>query len=249
MIKDPQKQRILRHVHRVAGLVCVAFTLLLVATGIMLNHTGPLDLGQRRIGNRWVLRWYGLRAPPTLQGYAVGEHWLTQAGETLYFDARPVAQPHGPIVGAVVVDGAYAAATANVLFLFTADGQLIEELGVASGLPADIQGMAAADAQLLFKTPSTIIATTIALDSWTPTPAAQAAWATPSTLPAALTTELEPFLVGEGVSWERLIMDLHSGRIIGPVGVWMTDLIAVLLLVLAGSGLVMYSFRPKRPSG
>jgi hypothetical protein len=38
------------------------------------------------------------------------------------------------------------------------------------------------------------------------------------------------------ISWQRLLLDLHSGRWFGAYGVWLVDLAAVILLFLALSG-------------
>jgi uncharacterized iron-regulated membrane protein len=44
---------------------------------------------------------------------------------------------------------------------------------------------------------------------------------------------------------ERLILDLHSGRIFGPVGILIYDLLAVIVGFLAISGVIFW-FRGRR---
>ncbi len=50
---------------------------------------------------------------------------------------------------------------------------------------------------------------------------------------------------GEGLSLERLLLDLHSGRIFGSIGVLVYDLLALALGFLSISGLVLW-FRSRR---
>jgi uncharacterized iron-regulated membrane protein len=42
---------------------------------------------------------------------------------------------------------------------------------------------------------------------------------------------------GRGLTLERLILDLHSGRIFGAYGIYVMDAAAIVLLWLSGSGL------------
>lgn len=42
---------------------------------------------------------------------------------------------------------------------------------------------------------------------------------------------------------ERVILDLHSGRLLGNYGVYFSDIVALLMVFLAGSGLWLWSMR------
>ena len=44
---------------------------------------------------------------------------------------------------------------------------------------------------------------------------------------------------GEGLSLERLLLDVHSGHFFGPVGVFVYDLLAISIGLMAISGLVL----------
>lgn len=47
------------------------------------------------------------------------------------------------------------------------------------------------------------------------------------------------------VSWERLLLDLHAARFLGPVARWFNDLMGVLILVLALSGIWLFRHKPR----
>jgi len=44
---------------------------------------------------------------------------------------------------------------------------------------------------------------------------------------------------GQGLTVERVLLDLHSGRILAAAGVWLMDVVAVCMIVLALSGLIL----------
>ena len=45
------------------------------------------------------------------------------------------------------------------------------------------------------------------------------------------------------LTWERLLLDLHAARFLGPAAPWFTDLMAALILLLVVSGLWLYRLR------
>ena len=45
------------------------------------------------------------------------------------------------------------------------------------------------------------------------------------------------------ITWERLLLDLHAARFLGPGARWFTDLMAALILALVVSGLWLYRLR------
>ncbi|MBK8959481.1 MAG: PepSY domain-containing protein [Proteobacteria bacterium] len=64
-------------------------------------------------------------------------------------------------------------------------------------------------------------------------------------LVAYLAATLAEVYRGSGVSYERVLLDVHSGRLFGRVGVWVVDAAAVCLLALALTGTWMF-FKFKR---
>ena len=57
---------------------------------------------------------------------------------------------------------------------------------------------------------------------------------------------LEAAWRGRGLTVERLLLDLHSGRILGEAGPLLMDLVAVFLIVLSLSGLILSKVRNQR---
>jgi hypothetical protein len=46
---------------------------------------------------------------------------------------------------------------------------------------------------------------------------------------------------GRVLTLERLMLDLHSGRLFGLGGTWLMDIVAALLVILAASGMWLWS--------
>ena len=70
-------------------------------------------------------------------------------------------------------------------------------------------------------------------------------WSKASDVPPALLESLRLLYRGRGLTIERVVADIHSGRIVGLAGPYFMDLVAILLIVLGISGLVIW-LRPRR---
>ena len=68
-------------------------------------------------------------------------------------------------------------------------------------------------------------------------------WAKPAATDEAMLATLRADYLGSILSLERVLLDLHSGRILGRFGPWLMDLAAVLLLVLAVTGIWLWNVR------
>jgi len=64
-------------------------------------------------------------------------------------------------------------------------------------------------------------------------------------LPESLAQSIRKTYQGEGVDLERVILDLHSGRIVGKIGVVFMDAVAIGMLLLVASGSFLLWLRRK----
>ncbi len=212
---------------------------MLVVTGIVLNHTERLGMHERHVNVGWILDWYGIEAPSDAVSYAAGDVWITRMGNRLFFDGTPLAEEVDRLAGAVALAASEArivVATSDRLYIYSASGELEEPLGRAHGVPDDMRAIGTRADELVIATGTGTM--TFSLDDLTtsPTDSSGVAWARPGKPGEMLQQELKAAYRGSGLTLERILLDLHSGRIFGRYGVYFIDAVAAIVLLLALSG-------------
>lgn len=235
----------LYRVHRVLGLSSALFVLLLAVTGLALNHTGLLALDRHHVAADWLLDWYGIE-PPEVTGFAAGDHHVAHMGERLWLDGEPVLEDVDALRGAVKPGRFLVVALGNELALLTVGGRLVERIGAEAGAPREIRRVGARDdGTVVVEAADGYFRSDPTLAGWQPTTGPAVDWSRPAPLPAELKNRMARQWRGRGLSVERLLLDLHSGRILGRFGVWLMDAMALIFIVLAITGTwVWYRRRP-----
>lgn len=230
--------RFARHWHARCGVLLSLFLLLLAVSGLALNHTETLQLAHTQVSAPWLMRWYGVKAEAVPPGYRLGQGYFVGSRQRWVMDGRVLPVAPEPVVGAVEAGGVRYLATTGALYLYQPDGTLIEKQS-GSALPAaPITRIGAAETQVLVEAAGAVYASEDGLD-WQPVPAAPAAWAAPQPLPSALQRQAA-HLFAPSLPLERILLDLHSGRIFGRYGPLLMDLAALVLIVLSLSGVWIY---------
>jgi hypothetical protein len=212
----------------------------------MLNHSSELGLDARFVEGDWASRFYGEEVSP-LRAYPLGEQWVSRALDgRVYLDAREVGSCRGELVGALRGEDLLWVACGEELLLLAPDGQLVEAIDGVSGLPAPLTALAR-------------LGETVAIQAegeWReadldqlrfdqPVPSGRSlSQVAPGELPAALRAAIPA--PQRWLTWERVLLDMHSGRLPGRWGVWVMDAVAVLLACVASSGLTMWALRRVR---
>jgi len=236
-----------RRLHRSLGAGAAIFVIFMVLSGLAINHSNGLGLDQRHVSQSFLLDWYGLGKLEKIHSFAVGDDWLSFAGSQLYLNEKPVATISGG-VGALSSGDILIAAGSDELLLLDHDGNLIERIPWEPIGAAPIESIGLHD--------NTIVSVKSAGQHWladtqllnwrqaddvSPDPL----WAVSEPAPDGLQEAVTGSYRGEGPSLERLLLDLHSGRIFGTIGVLVYDLLALALGFLSISGLVLW-FRGRR---
>ncbi len=233
---------LIRKWHRSLGILTVLFLLVFLITGFLLQHTAAFGLDRRHVSWPAVLALYGLE-PSLPVSFRVGGHWVSQAGSFLYFGEMPVSQiTLSELRGAVEnADGLWIAGD-DKLWLLSQKGEVLEELSFGFGLPDIVRGLASAGGNRI------IIrglygnwagSSTEGWQSYTGSPS----WMVPHPapyVPKEMQQRISAHATGHLLSWERLLWDLHSGRLFGAPGVFLADLASLLLLALAFTGLAVW---------
>jgi len=230
--------------HRYIGLAAAVFVILLTVTGLVLNHTDELLLDSQHVGSGLLLDWYGIEAPDDFNGYRVGDISITAVGSHVYWNTTRIPRASAPLLGAIGFAGLVVIAVEGQLLLFTPDGKLVERLGGAAGVPAGMQALGLTPAgELAIHAAHGFYRTDDSFLEWRETGSLEAAWAASTDPSPALRTALQQAWRGTGLTLERVLLDLHSGRILGSWGIYLVDAAAVLFLLLAISGVWLWGKR------
>lgn len=237
--QSPQKRSVFQW-HRQIGLAVSLLVIILSTTGILLNHTEEFELDSSHVKSEFLLKWYGIKKP-VINSFYAGKNWLSHVGDKIYFNERLIDKEIPLVIGAVAMENFIAVATQNALILLTYDGEQIERLNATTGVPNNITAVGTNHSnQLILKTEKTLFQANNDVTKWTKSTDEDVTWAVSSTLPPELENSLNMLFRGKGLTKERVLLDLHSGRILGKAGPLLMDLSAILLLVLSFTGFWMY---------
>jgi len=230
----------IRRWHRRIGVVASLLVILLAFTGFALNHSQELLLDRLVVRSAPVLRWYGIELPERIDGFAVADHWISRQAESLFLDRRQIATCRSELVGAVAFEELLVAACEQELLLFTAEGLLLDRIDALYRLPVPVTALGVADRQLMLRARGQVLRVEPEAPEFHPQPDAAVTWSSPEPLPQPLATALAPYVAGDELTLERLMLDLHSGRLLGIRGVWLMDAAALAMVVLALTGLMAW---------
>lgn len=227
--------------HRWIGITVALFVLMLAVTGLLLNHTDSLQLDKHYIGSELLLDWYGIQPQQPPVSHAAGTHWITQINGQLYFDSKRLAGGIDNLIGAIKMEKFIVVAADHQLYVLLDNGDLVERLGGAEGVPAGMQAIGL-DSQgtLIIRGAHDLYSGNLNTLEWRHTDPGPVDWAEPAAAPAAHVDEVLRHYRGSGLSLERVLLDLHSGRILGGLGAFLIDLVALLFCGLAVTGLIMW---------
>lgn len=241
--------------HRRIGVAAAIFVVMLVATGIAINHSSDLGLDEKPLKQAWLLNHYGIPTPVLrsfpLNSLAVGDAWLSQLGDGLYLAEKKIGSCASELLGAVSLPEVIAVLCTGRLQLFTRSGEKLDDISESLGLPSEVDAIAVNPQAVLLRTPSAVLAFDSRTLMFSAIGVSDVEWAGAALAPPALQRGLFAQYHGSGLSWERLLLDLHSGRLFGSAGVFVVDLAAIALLLIALSGVWVWVSKPgrwKRPS-
>ena len=230
-----------RRLHRLLGAGAAVFMIFMVLSGIAINHSNAMRLDQRQLAQPLLLDWYGLGEPESIRSFELGESWLSIAGSQVYLNGNYVATLSNA-VGAISISDMLIAAGRDELLILDHAGNLIERVSWSPSGAGSIDAIGLLDnAIVVLKSNDQFWAADRDLLNWRrPDDMVTATWsvstATPDIVHKAITEQYR----GEGLSIERVLLDFHSGRIFGTVGIIVYDLLALAIGLMATSGLVLW---------
>ena len=232
--------------HRRIGLIALVLVIILAITGIMLNHTEKLMLDNRYINNSWLLSWYGIEPEDQPVSFKVGDNIVSSLDNKLFFNDTVVSDLQQTMHGAMAGEQFIVIALDSAIILLTPEGEFIEHVSTSISF-TNIQRLGMKYQRPVIETsdPLYYIADEHILD-WDIIINEGIEWIQPYELDEAEKEKLLTAYRGKGLKLERVILDLHSGRIFGEYGVYLMDAAAIALLWLSFSGLWVWSSRRRK---
>lgn len=248
-----RNRRWLRSAHRWVGVGVALFLLMLAVTGVALNHADDWHLDRRYVSWSWLLDAYGIRAPAPAASFADRGYRATQLADTLYFEGKPVQEGIGNLSGLVVTGPVAVAGLADGVLVMTLSGDVIERIGLEQQLGGPIRRIGRTGDAVVVDGPHGLLVSDPDVTGFV-APGVEfspdaLAWPAPTPPSAAELETLNRQYRGRGLTVERLLADLHSGRAAGAAGRLAMDVVAVLLIVLAVSGIVIWARNGRRDDG
>jgi len=228
------------------GLATCLFLVLLALTGVLINHAHQIGLDKRGVQITWLLDYYGIGQPRNIIQFAQ-EPSLIGIDNQLWLGERLLLEASSPVLSALWFKTQIIAIDANQLYIFDHLGQLLETQNVSTGLPPQlIELSTTTEGELLLSTQQGLLLGEQQLLDWrnvkrqnqqVQSSKPQIAQASPKLLILARSKHL---------SWERVILDLHSGRVFGAWALWLWDFVALVILILSLSGIWMWRHKKSR---
>jgi len=228
--------------HKRIGITAALFVIILALTGIALNHTDQFEFDQKFIDSSFLLDWYNISPPEKPVSYATENVRLSQLGERLYFNEQELQEQTDHLMGAIQFKDSVVVAITGSLLVFDYQGQLIEKLTSADGVPSGMKRIGrSVDNLLVVEAAHGEYLADLEEFDWDEKISTGTRWSDKSLLPETLKLTLFKAYRGKGLSVERVLLDLHSGRILGDFGVILIDVAAILFIILAVTGVWMWS--------
>jgi len=230
------------------GVLAAGFVLLLAFTGLCLNHVSGWGLDSKALRSPALLGLYGMAEVGTVVSYPLADAYISQSNGQLFYQDKEIDRCEGSLVGVLKLGSKTTSqivvACEQELLLFSPTLQLIEKIGPTFGLPVAVQRVGLVDDELLIDTSGGLFFADLNALRWTAVEdegvLSSSQWSEAAQAPESLSLALAASIDSEDITYERLLLDIHSGRILGEWGVYLVDAMAILFMLLAISGLVIW---------
>ena len=234
--------RALRRLHRYVGTSAALLVLWLAGSGLFLQHAVDLDLQNRFVTNAWLLSFYDVRAPLRVMVFDAGAVPVVQVDERVFLGPKRVLAAVSPLKGALAIgDGTTVIALTDELVHVNAQGEVLDRVGALEGLTLPILALGRGDGDVLIlrseRGIQQVSADFVDIGAYS----GRVARFSSSRALAPVPDELRDAYLDGIISVERLLADMHAGRMPGGIATALIDLAALALILLAISGLYMFA--------
>ncbi len=239
--RNPKFTQSLLRWHRRIGLTSALFVILLVLTGIPLHHATQLGLTDAQVEQNWLLESYGIEPPAEFLSFSVNGQVITQVEDALYFNQQFILDKQHALIGVVATESIWVAVTRHDLLLMSSEAELIDQIPLSTR----IDGVASDNSRVYISDGAHFYQLNDSLDGIQKVEVEHQSlqWVKPSTPDDQLQLAIANDFRSRSLNWERVLLDLHSGRLFGSLGPWIMDIAALLFLLMAVTGVWIWSRR------
>jgi hypothetical protein len=214
--KARQKQKLARRHRRLAAFVS-AWLAVLAISGVAINHAHEIGLDRIPVPMRVQKLIYGIEAD----------------GENYCDSVKSIGEDCGDIYARLSLDTGELLIGQNSIFILDLQGRLIEKIGAGHFGLTGFEAVLHRGSHIFLKDDQRVIQTGPDLLDREEVDAGSMAALNAGDWKARNDS-------AELISWERLMLDLHAARFLGPLAKWFNDLMAGLILFLALSGIWLF---------
>lgn len=232
--------------HSWSGLISLLLVANLIVTGILLNHSAELKLAQRYVDWGYLLDWYGFEPIDRAARFVGRPGTFTQLQDRLYLNDRYLFDLQ-PMLTGLCDAGEYTSLVTNRSVTLVDDSaDRLETVQLPAVLQDDSIRVGCSSGGVVIEKAAVRYAADELLINWTEVPSdSPVSWASPIPLEGIEWHASYRLYHSRSLSWEKLLQDLHSGRLFGLPGVIAMDLAALLLLLQLVSGVYLYLKSPQ----
>ncbi len=232
--------------HRYLGITVSLFVIVLSITGLLLNLTDVLKLTQSHISSTWLLKHYNIGDFP-VTSFKTDNLYVSQASNYIYLDGVYAAHLKDKLVGTVTIEKNIVLATQTSLVVMNIHGEILDEIVDYTGLPEGPLGVSLTnEGYPVIRGVNTYWKGSKALSAWQPLKGPHPKWVAPTETPENINRSIQHHARGNEINYERVLLDLHSGRLLGSWGQNLMSISAILFVILAITGIFVWL--RKKPS-
>lgn len=227
----------LHKLHRYMGLISFVALFWLAISGLFLNHTQTFKLSERRIDNAFVAKFYGIHKLMFTQAIRLGGEWIFGINNDIYWGDKKIPAKHdAAFVSAIQKDNLVIIATKKELLILTQAGEYIDNLGIKN----EIQKLGLDGRHnVVVETKDNCLTINQEYTASAHCSEGGQVWVQPHALADEFKDRFKEKWQN-GISLERILLDAHSGRILGIMGVYLIDIVAIFMVVIGFSGFLIW---------
>ncbi len=226
--------------HRYIGVTVSLFVIILSTTGLFLNFSDTLRLNTSHTSTSWLLDHYNI-GNFSVNSFQIDDQLVSQASNFIYLDGHYALNLDETLVGALNLSEYILLATQTSLVVIDHAGEIMDEIGKFTGLPENPLGISITeDGHPVIRGINTYWKGSNELSAWQPLNGPHPKWVAPTETPNKINNLIQEHARSNEINYERVLLDLHSGRLLGTWGQNIMSISAVLLLVLAITGIFIW---------